>query len=95
MLELPGWDRDRLRTAAPADVAAARLKVFVEKLDGLLTRDIPGEIDDLRIADSKDAKAVERYAHMQRLRGIEALKELARDQARVREALGMDPVTHG
>lgn len=89
MAFLPGWDRDRLRTAAPADVAAARLIVYVTNLRDLLTRDFKGEIDDLNAANLTDPKAYERYARARRNEMISALKRLTRSQATVREQLGL------
>lgn len=90
MAELPGWDRDRLRTASDSDVAAARWLVYVRQFKALLSRDIAAEIEDIRAADSGDHKAQERHEHVRRLQAIEALKEAATLQAALRTRLGLE-----
>lgn len=94
MAELPGWDRDRLRTASDSDVAAARLLVYVRQFKSFLTRDLAREIEDLRVADQagKNPKQAEAHDHKRRLEAIEDLKAAARLQAEIRTQLLLDPV---
>lgn len=92
MAELPGWDRDRLRTAAPTDVQVARLITYVRHWRWLLTRDLGAELEDLHFANRKaSAREVESRERKLRNVRIEELKELARVQAGVRERLGLEP----
>lgn len=93
MAELPGWDRDRLRTASDGDVAAARWQVYVRQFKSFLSRDLKREIDDLRVADSGDHKLQERHEHKRRLEAIEELKAAATLQAALRTRLGLEALS--
>lgn len=93
MAELPGWDRDRLRTAAPADVAAARLQVYVRQWRPLLLRDLKGEIEDLLFAVRKPTpRQVEDHERRRRNVVLEDLKELVKLQSALRDRLGLEPL---
>lgn len=91
MAELPGWTRDRLRTASPADVAAARLIVYVRRFDTFLGRDFRSEIAELEAAGLKDPKQIERHERARRGRLREALTQAWKLQAAVRARLGLEP----
>lgn len=97
MAELRGWDRDRFRTAPPADVAAARVIAYARRWVPLLQRDIPSELEDLRIADQaeKNPRAAAAHEHKRRLMAMEDLKVMARMQAEIREALGLEARADG
>jgi hypothetical protein len=53
MAELPGWDRARLATAAPADVTAARWLVYARVMAPGIAFDFPGAIHSLELAGMK------------------------------------------
>ena len=95
MAELPGWTRDRLAAARPADVAAARLIVYVRRFDSLLTRDFRSELAEVEAAGLKDPKQVERHERARRGRLREALTQAWKLQAAIRERLGMQPLDEG
>jgi hypothetical protein len=89
MAELPGWDRDRLALALPADVDAARWRVFADRLMPLATGDFRGQREALAMHDLK-GPALERAERRARLEAIEALKAAERAQVDTREVLMLD-----
>lgn len=91
MALLPGWDRARLLTADPADVAAARWIVFAQALRPIVERDIEGAIEQLARADM-EPRARERQERHARARARESLAGARRHQAEMRALLELDDV---
>lgn len=89
MAELPGWDRRRLSTADPADVAAARWIAFGRAVRPLIERDIEGELDQLALADMTPAAQVQAYRERRR-RARTGLRKVKTQQDGLRELLELD-----
>jgi hypothetical protein len=87
MAELPGWDRERLATARPADVAAARVIVYARRVQPLLAVDVPSRIRDIERMDRPASRAT---ARAERARDVERLRELERTQVELRKVLDLD-----
>lgn len=92
MAELPGWDRARLRRAAPADVAAARLLVFAREAKPVLVRDFKAELEDLQERSPRDQ---ERYERRRRARGREELVAAMKLQDALRRMLLLEEPAGG
>lgn len=89
MAELPGWDRDRLATADPRDVAAARHLIFARVLAPVIRRNFPGEIRELELK-MPGRRHSEAEVRSELKRSIEELRAGERRQATFRELLGLD-----
>lgn len=89
MALLPGWNRDRLQIADPADVEAARLLVFTEGVRPLLERDIEGALEQLVRADMQP-KERERREKAERGRARELLQGELKRQQELRAFLELD-----
>ncbi len=87
MAELPGWNRDRLATAPPRDVEAARLLVYARARGPEIRRDIKGDIERIERMGNTPNKAQEA---MDRMHAIRDLTEAQRHQADLRRLLGLD-----
>ena len=92
MAELPGWTRQRLATADPRDVAAARLMVYARQFRDVLTKDFRQEIADVDESAIENPEAIKRRDRARRARLKEALTQAWRLQAQVRKRLGMEPL---
>lgn len=89
MAELPGWDRDRLRTADPADVMAARWIVYGRSWAEFLG--IPFS-ERIREAELDGLKGPRREAAMNAINRdrLRNLKKGMKHQAQVRQLLELD-----
>lgn len=91
MAELPGWDRARLATADPGDVAAARWQVYARVMAPQATHDYAAAIRDAEIA-GMSAKARDRELERDRKVLVETLRGEQRQQPGWREQLLLDAV---
>lgn len=87
MAELPGWDRGRLATAAPADVEAARWLVYARARAPEIRRDLAGDIEALELGGRELTALQQRQL---RGRAIEELRAAQRAQAELRVVLELD-----
>lgn len=89
MNELHGWDRTKLMTAAPSDVEAARLSVYVKARRPEIEFDYEGRIAEIQRAEMQPKS---REREEKRLRGVavEKLRAGQRSQAALRELLELD-----
>lgn len=90
MAYLPGWNRERLATADPADVQAARLLAYAQAVRPIVERDLKGALEELGRAELKGA-AYERAMKQARARARENLQQAMKQQAEVRAILELDP----
>jgi hypothetical protein len=89
MAELPGWDRDRLATADPRDLQAARWLVYARARAPEIRVDYDSRIESLELA-GKDGDAHRLHAAAIRRRDIGLLREGRESQKRLREVLELD-----
>jgi hypothetical protein len=89
MAELPGWDRARLASADPADVAAARWIVFGRAVRPLLERNVEAELDDLAFADMSP-NAREQASRQRRRDARTGLRKVKTQQDGLRALLELD-----
>lgn len=89
MALLPGWDRQRLEAADPADVEAARWLVFAQGVKPIVDDDIDGQLEQLAQADM-EPKARERRGKHLRAKAREALHKRRTQQDAIRKILELD-----
>lgn len=89
MAELPGWDRDRLAIAEPADVAAARLVVFARRAKPILVEDYDLRLRELALTDMTGSRR-ERAERSLRAEARQRLEQARTLQADLRRRLELD-----
>jgi hypothetical protein len=89
MAELPGWDRDRLRTAEPADVEAARTIAYGRAWRPFLAIDFEAQIYELETAGEKVNPVQVRSRRRER---AAVLRRQQKIQAEMRKLLELDVV---
>ena len=90
MAGLPGWDRHRLDTADPADVAAARMIVYATALAPAVQAPLQAQIDVLEIGMIEKPASRRKAERDHNLRRRRELRHALGDQRRVRAALELD-----